>query len=131
MVALLFFVTLAGCESAAQKAMPPAGRYVVTVPHTLFYHLGPAQSMGPDLQLARDYRLTVVKRELGYSRVVLDDGQSGYVPTEDIAPVPPDPPPPPGKSRRSRTEPPPQKFQRDESQSPLPLPDPGAPKFRY
>ena len=121
-----------GCESAGQKGLPPAGRYVVSAAKTLFYHYGPAQASGPDLQLSKGQRVTVVKREFGYSRVVLDDGQSGYVATEDIAPAPPEAAPSPTpKSRRERPEPMSPRLPRGDFDKPLPLPETPKPSFRF
>lgn len=120
---------LQSCQGAGGKAPPLAGRYVVTARKSMFYHYGPAQASGPDGQLAKGTQLTVSKREPGYSQVILDDGRTGYVPTEDIAPALPEAAatPPPAKSRRDRPEPmpPPGPI------TPLPLPEQPTPNFRF
>jgi uncharacterized protein YgiM (DUF1202 family) len=84
-VSVLIF---AGCEtSGGRAAAPKSGSYLVSAQRTLFYRYGPAQASGPDQVLAKGQKLTVVKREFGYSRVQLDDGQPGYISTEDLTPM--------------------------------------------
>jgi hypothetical protein len=71
----------------------PGGRYVVTGANAQFYKYGPAQSFGPDFVLAKGRKVTMVQRAFGYSRVTTDDGVTGYVATDDVAPAPPEPAP--------------------------------------
>jgi hypothetical protein len=69
------------------------GRYVVTAPKSPFYKYGPAQSFGADFVLPRGRQLTVVKYSYGFSKVLTDDGITGYMPTDDLAVAPPEPAP--------------------------------------
>ncbi len=93
---LLAIVCLgSGCQSGEKKgAKPPAAaaapgsdRYKVTADTTNFYSYGPQEPNGPDSVLKKDTKLTLIKREFGYSRVKTPDNQTGYVGTEDIGPL--------------------------------------------
>jgi len=66
--------------------------YMVVKDFTPFYTLGPQQSTGPDLSLPQESRVTLIKRSFGFSKVRIDDGREGMVPTEAIAPAPADAP---------------------------------------
>jgi hypothetical protein len=68
-------------------------RYAVNSQRTLFYKYGPAQATGPDLALYKGQQVTMQSRAFGYSHITTDDGQSGYVATEDLIPAPPPPEP--------------------------------------
>ena len=87
-------VLFAAACSNSKPASPPqaAGvgtvRYVVTTETAPFYKYGPAQPSGPDLRLKKDELVTMVARHYGYSRVTDPDGDTGYVPTDDIVPAP-------------------------------------------
>jgi hypothetical protein len=63
------------------------------------FRYGPAQSFGADFTLAQGQHVIMLKKEFGYSRVMTDDGQSGYVASEDLVAAPP--PPPPSKTSSS------------------------------
>lgn len=83
---------------AACSSIPPAPgteRYMVTAMRTPFYRYGPAQGTGADSVLENGARVTLLYRSYGFSRVMLDNGISGYVSTDAIAPVPPAPRPSP------------------------------------
>jgi hypothetical protein len=77
--------------------------YAVTTPQTPFYHYGPQQGNGPDSQLPKDSIMKVIRPSFGYVKVQLQDGENGYVASEDIRPAskslveeklaPPPPPP--------------------------------------
>jgi hypothetical protein len=69
--------------------------YVVSAASTSFFKYGPAQEFGPDFTMASGQRLTLIHREFGYSRVMTENGISGYVSNDDIKPAPPTPPPKP------------------------------------
>lgn len=64
---------------------------VVVVERTPFYHNGPAQGNGPDLSLMKGDEVQLLRKELGYSYVLLSDGQNGYVDNEALKPAPPEP----------------------------------------
>ena len=78
--------------SAATPADAPvknADRYKVAADTTPFYHYGPQQLNGSDDDLKKDTRLTMLNRGRGYSQVRLPNNETGYVGTEDIAPLSP------------------------------------------
>ena len=79
------------CTTAGTSG--PAGQYVVVGGNAQFYKYGPAQSFGPDFVLAKGRKVTMVERAFGYSRVTTDEGVTGYVATDDVAPAPPEPAP--------------------------------------
>lgn len=83
---------LGGCASPGPQ--PPTDQFLVSVPKSQFYKYGPAQAFGADFNLEKGQKVTMLKREFGYSRIQLADGQTGYVATEELTPAPPEPPPP-------------------------------------
>jgi len=91
--AALLAVLVGGCSSTGGATASAVGHYTVRV-KTPLYRYGPAQSFGPDFSLAQGQHVIMLKKEFGYSRVMTDDGQSGYVASEDLAVAPPPPPPP-------------------------------------
>lgn len=62
--------------------------YAVTAPQTPFYRYGPQQGNGPDQQLPKDSIMKVIRPSFGYVKVQLQDGEHGYVASEDIRPAP-------------------------------------------
>jgi len=74
---------LAGCNTVADN-----GRYAVSAMKAPFYKYGPAQAFGADFALVRGQHVTMVERGFGFSRVLTDDGVSGFVSTDDIASSP-------------------------------------------
>jgi hypothetical protein len=58
--------------------------YSVAANQTPFYRYGPQQGSGPDSQLPRDSIMKVIRPSFGYVKVQLQDGESGYVASEDI-----------------------------------------------
>ena len=76
-----------GCATSA--AGP--GRYVVTSPKSPFYKYGPAQAFGADFALNRGQQVTVVENSFGFAKVTTDDGISGFMPSDDLIPAPPEP----------------------------------------
>ncbi len=93
-LSLLWCVCLSfgGCASSGPQ--PATNQYLVSVPKAQFYKYGPAQAFGADSVLPQGQRVTMLKREFGYSRIALADAQTGYIATDEIAPAPPEPPPP-------------------------------------
>jgi hypothetical protein len=57
---------------------------VVVVERTPFFHNGPAQGNGPDLSLIKGDIVEVIRKEIGYSFVRIEDGQNGYVANEAL-----------------------------------------------
>ena len=86
--AALLIVLLAGC---ARELAPPGSRFQVSAHSAQFYKYGPAQSFGADFVLPKGQRVIMLDRSFGFSRVMTDDGISGWVASEDIAPAPPEP----------------------------------------
>lgn len=132
-------IFFAGC---AATPVPLGSRLVVTTP-TEFYRNGPAQdgsfafqrseeranSSGPDFQLPSGTSLTMMKREFGFSKVMTETGDVGYVANEMLQPAPPIVRVAPAEVRRQRSVPgrpkstaPPREERLDLSDIPLPLP---------
>ena len=88
----------AGCSSTGGGTASQVGHYTVRVATPMFRY-GPAQSFGPDFSLAQGQHVIMLRKEFGYSRVMTDDGQSGYVASEDLVVAPPPPAPPKTSSR--------------------------------
>ena len=83
-----------GAAPAANTAGAPADgpvknsdRYKVKADTAPFFHYGPQQLNGSDLDLKKDTRITMLNRGRGFSQVRTVDGQVGYVGTEDITPL--------------------------------------------
>lgn len=140
--AALFF---AGC---ATEPIPTGSRLVISVPVAQFYKNGPAQDSsfmtpqtasvatitgqesGPDGQLPSGAIVTMVKREIGFSRVMTGNGTIGYVSNDQMqrapaiarASTPPSwrQPATPRRQKAPQTRPP--EEQLDLSDLPLPLP---------
>ena len=66
---------------------------MVSAPKSQFYKYGPAQAFGADFALNRGQKVTVVENSFGFSKVTTEDGIAGYMPTEDLTPLPPEPAP--------------------------------------
>lgn len=143
---------LAGC-AATKIAAEPGTKWMVNVSRSPIYRYGPAQSFGADFNLTKGMVVTMLKREYGYSHVMTEEGQSGFVATEDLIPAPLPTPTPeaepskPGKKKSAVTrrteydltpqvpETDPIFIPEDSGEMPLGLPeDPEAapvPSFRY
>jgi len=81
-------LALAACASGPQ--VPPGTTCEITAGRAPFYKYGPAQSFGADEMLAAGTRVTLLKRSMGFSHVMLGNGQSGYVSNDEIAPASPE-----------------------------------------
>jgi hypothetical protein len=62
--------------------------YAVRTEKTPFYRSGPQQTGGPDRDLARDTEVTVIRQSMGYTKVRLEDGQEGFVASQDLVRAP-------------------------------------------
>lgn len=90
---------LAGCSSTGKSSADAAAasnagpvHYIVTADETSFFKYGPAQAGGADLKLKKGETVVMLDRHYGFSRVALGEGgEAGYVPTEDINPLPNEP----------------------------------------
>jgi hypothetical protein len=74
-----------GCASG--PAIAPGSAFEVGVQRAPFYKYGPAQSFGADESLDQGTRVTMLKRDMGFSRVMLADGTAGYVANDDLRPI--------------------------------------------
>jgi len=100
--AALGLVMLAGCETVPMEPSPNfIGDMVVASDYAQFFRLGPQQAGGADLSLRTGERVMLQRKEFGYSRVQLENGQVGYMANEDITPAPPEPKPTPGARKPS------------------------------
>lgn len=96
------FVFVTGCATAP---IPTGSRMVVSAPTAQFYKNGPAQDpgfqqgtygsmlsqaqdYGPDAQLPRGSAVTLLSKEIGYSRVSTEDGRVGYVANDQMQRAP-------------------------------------------
>lgn len=61
--------------------------YSVAANETPFYRYGPQQGSGPDKKLSHDDIMKVIRPSFGYVKVELQDGENGYVASEDIRPA--------------------------------------------
>ena len=112
---------LCGCSVVQPGAN---NRFAVSVAKTQFFKYGPAQAYGPDASLPKDEKLTMLKKDFGFSQVRLEDGTTGFVATEDLVQLPPEPKPKPAVlalRRRSQLPPEPER-KLDLTDVPLPLP---------
>jgi len=84
---------LGGCatETFAPDAAP---EYVVIRDFSPFYRMGPQQGRGPDTSLRAGTRVKLLRREMGFSLVQLEDLRTGYVANENMTVAPPRPPEP-------------------------------------
>ena len=110
---------------------------MVTALHTPFYRYGPAQGIGADAVLDNGAHLTLLYKSFGYSRVMLENGISGYVSTDAIAPAPPEPKKKPvplepqPRAKRRIKEDPAMPSQMDQPLGLPELPSDPLPGFRY
>ena len=91
-------VLLTSCSSVEYNSTN-APRMIVVTERTPFYHNGPAQGNGPDMSLLKGDEVRVLRKEIGFSFVLLEDGQNGYVSNEDLKPAPTAEPAPAKKSK--------------------------------
>lgn len=96
--ALAAALGLAGC--ATQSFEPgEEPELEVVADFAKFYRTGPGQERGPDATLRTGERFKMLRREMGYSFVLLEDGRTGYVANEEMAPASPEPPAEPQPKR--------------------------------
>lgn len=81
---------LGGC--ATQTFAPEvAPEYVIIRDFSPFYRMGPQQGHGPDTSLRAEARVKLLRREMGFSLVQLEDLRTGYVANENMTAAPPRP----------------------------------------
>lgn len=93
---------VAGCAS---EPIPTGSRMIVSAPIAQFYKHGPAQDpgfqqgtygtqlsqaqdYGPDAQLPKGSAVTLLSKEMGFSRVATEDGRVGYVANDQMQRAP-------------------------------------------
>jgi hypothetical protein len=77
-----------GCSTVEYNSTN-SPRMVVLVDRTPFFHNGPAQANGPDLSLVKGDVVEVLRKEVGYSFVRIEDGgNNGYVSNEALGEAP-------------------------------------------
>jgi hypothetical protein len=81
---------LAGCASSVE--IPPGTKCRITSTTTGLYKYGPAQAFGPDQTLNPGTEVTMLQKGMGFSRVMMENGVTGYVASDMIEPLPPEPP---------------------------------------
>ncbi len=91
LILLPIAIFLAGCatETFAPDVAP---EYVVIRDFTPFYRMGPQQGRGPDTSLRTGTRVKLLRREMGFSLVQLEDLRTGYIANENMTVAPPRPP---------------------------------------
>lgn len=87
-VLLIASVMVTASCSSVEYNTADAPHMVVVAAHTPFYYYGPAQENGPDHSLLSGEEVRVMRKEIGYSYVILNDGQRGYVANEALKPAP-------------------------------------------
>jgi hypothetical protein len=128
---------MSGCATTA--SVPQGTPVAVVNDQAPFYKFGPAQAAGPDARLTKGQRGVVLSHEFGFSRVQLDNGETGYVDSGDIAPAPDEVPgspsaegaPSPPQQTSGGENPPVQPTTPPPQGVKLPPSDEPAPSFRY
>jgi len=120
---------LASCAATSTFTAENAPEYMVVKAYSPFYKIGPMQAR-PDASLPVDTRFKLLRQEMGFSYVLLDDGRQGYVANENMAPAPPRPAPTPsddgsvdGKPGKKRGNRPNSPRYSGEQLNDIPLPD--------
>jgi len=89
LLAIAFFLGGCATETFAPDVAP---EYVVIRDFTPFYRMGPQQGRGPDTSLRTGTRVKLLRREMGFSLVQLEDLRTGYIANENMTVAPPRPP---------------------------------------
>jgi len=84
-------ICLAAFTACQTNDVPSGSHYLVATAKAPFYKFGPAQSFGPDFVLNEGARVTMLEHSFGFSRVMTEDGTSGFMSTDDLKPAPPGP----------------------------------------
>ena len=88
-LAVVFFLGGCASETFAPEVAP---EYVVIRVFSPFYRMGPQQGGGPDTSLRAGTRVKLLRREMGFSLVQLQDMRTGYLANENMTVAPPRPP---------------------------------------
>lgn len=92
-LALGLCLALCSCATPQTFAPEQAPEYVTIRDYTPFYRIGPMQQR-PDASLPSGTRVKLLRQEMGFSYVQLEDTRTGYVANENMAVAPPKPKPP-------------------------------------
>jgi hypothetical protein len=88
----ILLILFSGCTNSprtAQHSPTAAKLFAVTADSAAFYRHGPQQGRDPDLKLAKDTIVKVIRPSFGYTKIqLLVSGLQGYVASEEIAPAP-------------------------------------------
>ena len=87
--AISFAAALALSACAGSKPQKDNLYYAVSAKMAQVYRFGPAQPTGADALLKQGQRVIMLRQEFGYSRVMTEDGMTGYIANDLIAPAPP------------------------------------------
>jgi len=89
--ALAVGLWLCGCETSPVEPFTEfAPDTEVVNDYAQFFRLGPQQAGGADRSLRTGERVMLHRKQFGYSRVQLDNGQIGFMANEDLQPLPPE-----------------------------------------
>ncbi len=99
--AICAFLTSCATQTYAPEEAP---EYSVIRDYASLYKLGPMQGRGPDATLRVGDRVKLIRKEMGYSFVLLEDARTGYLANEDIVPAPPRPPKPAASASTDSSE---------------------------
>ncbi len=80
-------IALSSCATSGPKKGD--GYYAVSAQMAQVYRFGPSQPTGADTVLKQGQRIIMLRQEYGYSRVMTEDGMTGYIANDLIAPAPP------------------------------------------
>src|SRR5262249_53800948 len=86
--ALACMLALSACSSTSRLGKSEM-YYMVTAKVAQIYRFGPAQPTGADILLKQGQRVIMLRQEYGYSRVMTEDGLTGYVANDFIMPTTP------------------------------------------
>lgn len=89
-LSILCAALLGGCASEVY-APEAAPEQAIIQDFAPFYRTGPVQARGPDSTLRAGDRVKLLRKEMGYSYVMLEDERTGYIANEFMAPAPPRP----------------------------------------
>ncbi len=87
--AFAFAAALAFSSCAKSRPGKDNTYYAVSAAQAQLYRFGPAQPMGADLMLKKGDRIIMLRQEYGFSRVITEEGTTGYIANDFIAPAPP------------------------------------------
>ena len=63
--------------------------FAVSAKQAQVYRFGPSQPTGADALLKQGQRVIMLRQEYGFSRVMTEDGMTGFIANDLIAPAPP------------------------------------------